>query len=301
MKKFLFVLALITFTIPSYLLSQTDIGEGTVLDVPGNWGYSSNENLPVQSIKSDIPESLLNDFAKAKQTGNESEKLRLSGEMEKYSQFKSSIWDGKPNGDKIASTTGYDTPPWLTNDILVYSGDVAYATGFRQMDLKQGKDGSLYLAVNRRNVSGYTGYINVYRSSNGGLNWSLISGVTSTAGYYGTISMLVERRGTNDDSTRVLVYYNRSTNSNMNDATINFLSVRRNGTAPFIGELAAPPAGNKFEYPSATSDGQYWSTAVYMHIVFREATNAGVQVGLRHYQSTTWGESHTGVAINTGK
>lgn len=300
MKKLLLILTFAALTIPSILFSQTDITEGTVLNMPGNWGYSGNESMPVQNIKSNIPETLLNDFTKAKQTGNESEKLRLSKEIEKYSEFKSSIWDGAKTDDMISSATGNDNPPWLTNDILVHTGDVAFATGFRQMDLKQGKDGYLYLAVNRRNVAGSTGSIIIYRSSNGGLNWSNVSGVSTSTAYYGTISMLVERRGTDDDSTRILVYYSRSTSSNMNDATINFISVRRNGTAAFTGTLATPPAGNKFEYPSATSDGQYWTSAVYMHIVFREASNAGAQVGLRHFQSTTWGESHTGVAINTG-
>ena len=56
------------------------------------------------------------------------------------------------------------SPDWYLNDVLVHNGDVSFPTSYRQIDLKQGRDGWLYLAVNRRNVSGFTGAISVYKS-----------------------------------------------------------------------------------------------------------------------------------------
>ena len=192
------------------------------------------------------------------------------------------------------------SPDWYNNDVLVHTGDVAYTGGYRQLALKTGEDGWLYLAVNRRNVSGNNGNISLYRSSNGGINWSFIVGSANSSAYFGSLTLLVEKRhASNNDSTRVMVIYTRSGNSNLNDAGLEVLSARRDGTYAFADMFASPASGNKYEFPSACSDGMYWDVATYMHVIARECTNAGAQVGLRHWLSMTWCTSWTNILINT--
>jgi hypothetical protein len=96
-----------------------------------------------------------------------------------------------------------------------------------------------------------------------------------------------------------MVFYTRSTSTNFDNAAIEILSARRNGTAAFADLFASPASGNKYEYVSACSDGVYWDAATYMHVIARECTNAGNQVGLRHWLSTNWCTSFTNILINT--
>ena len=111
------------------------------------------------------------------------------------------------------------SPDWYNNDVQVYTGGVAYSGGYRNLDLKLGEDGWLYLAINRRNVSGYNGSVVVYRSSNGGATWSTVVSANNTSAYFGTITMLVEKRhSSNNDSVRIFVYYNRSNSTNFDNA-----------------------------------------------------------------------------------
>jgi hypothetical protein len=240
------------------------------------------------------------------------EEARQSGDMSRFNAVLNEIKQLSGDSYKPALNVTNDMPQqvleppfvndWYTIDRTVYTGDVDVG-GWRQIDLKQGEDGNLYIAVNRRNVSGFTGYISVYRSTNYGVTWTGIGGVTTTGGYYGQVSMLVERRdnGSNMDSTRIMLFYTRSVNANFNDAAINFATFRRDGSAWYTGQIGTPTSGRKLLFPSAVSDGQYWGTATYMGVVVGDYVN-GTSVGdnIKFYKTQDWCQTFTATTFNTG-
>jgi hypothetical protein len=239
------------------------------------------------------------------------EQARESGDMQRFNAVQQEIKTLYPDAEKEAVTNTGDIPmqelsppfmgnDWYTNDVLVHSGNVDVG-GWRQIDLKQGEDGNLYIAVNRRNTSA-TGIITVYRSTNYGVTWTNVQGVQSSGAYYGQVSMIVDLRdnGTNYDSTRITLFYTRSTTSNMYDATINFASFRRNGSAWYTGQIGTPTSGRKLLYPTGLSDGQYWGTATYWGVVVGDYIN-GTSVGdnIKFYKSVNWGLSWSTTTYNT--
>ena len=192
-------------------------------------------------------------------------------------------------------------PEWSLSDIVVWTGSVKYG-GLREIDLKKGEDGNLYLAVNRASITGTNGKADVYKSTNGGLTWTFVSGIQNTTAYYGEISMTVELRSpTNMDSTRIILFYTRSTTSTMTSATIRYASFLRDGSA-FMGgasDIETPVAGRRFGSPSAFSDGAYYSIGTYLGLVAAEYTNdVDSTMSLRYYRSTDWGITWTGATIS---
>jgi hypothetical protein len=298
-KIYIFSFIIVLFT-GLTVFAQTDFGPDTKQNMPNDWGKSSNEVTNQSQEKSKIPDYLMEQYRQAKINRNEDEKIRVGNEIQKYFDKVVPVIEPPEKQTQIVHENAPFNPDWNPTDITVYSGDVAYQGSYRQLDLKQGEDGWMYLAVNRRNVTGSNGVVSVYRSSNGGLNWTGVISAQNTAAYFGSLTMLVEKRSaTIDDSTRIIVYYTRSGATTFNDAYIECLTVKRNGTGAVIYNLGAPAAGNKYEFPTACSDGMYYSTGTYMHLIVREATNAGAQVGLRHYLTTDWCVSHTNILINT--
>jgi hypothetical protein len=192
-------------------------------------------------------------------------------------------------------------PDWYNTDPTVYAGAIKFGDPyFRQIDMKMGDDGNMYIALNRAPVSGANARIDVYRSSNGGANWVYCNGVTSATAYYGTVSLLVEVRGTSPDSARIFVFYTRSAAADNNDATMNFASFRRDGAAFYSGQIAAPPAGQEYSFTSAVSDGAFWTTATYVGVMCTESNNALTATNnFRFYRSQNWGDTWTGVTVST--
>lgn len=300
----LFVVLSVFLLISGSVLSQTDIGPDTRVNVPNNWGITpleKNDNvLPKEN--SVIPQDLMNRYLNAKESGNQDEKIRLGQEIDKYLNAYQTVNNGEIPMMR-PETAPMNESDWGIGDYAVHIGDVAYTGGYRQMDMKFAEDGNLYIAVNRRNVAGYNGYLVVYKSTNGGKNWIYVSGTVSAAAYFGQISMTVEKRhATNDDSTRIVLYYTVSTASNQNDASLYYCTFLRSGAVAswYSGQAAVPTAGNKLQYPSVCSDGMYYDVATYLHTVVQEVTNAGVHYRTRHLRTTTWCQTHTAGVINTG-
>ncbi len=303
MKNFKTFLGLLTFILLSgnMINSQTDLSKETKSEVPGDWGRNPGEIQQYSEDKDAIPPSLLQQLQDAKRTRDNEKKERIGNEIAKY----------LPNHEKVVSEQGDMpshsnvqppfTPDWYTTDVTIQSGLVAYQGGFRQIDLKQGEDGWLYCAVNQRPAADL-GEVRVYRSSNGGAAWVYVNKLTWAARYIQSVTMLVENRSNSNfgDSTKIILYYVTSTSSNFNDARLESVTFNRNGTNWDYNLISTPAAGNKYEFPSSCSDGMYWGTGTFLHCVVREATNAGVQVGLRHYLSTNWATSHTSALLVTG-
>lgn len=293
MKKLKLLLALTVFCVVS-VYAQPDATSESKLNQSSFRNVSPSEVSVEKPGKiSSIPRSLLNSYYAAVDSKNSELKNNLNTEIEKYLD-KAVFNTENINAEIIVGNNIPFTTDWYGTDVLVTNSDVKSGSNYRQMELKQGEDGWMYLAVNRRNVSGFTGYITVYSSSNGGAVWNTVASITSASGYYSGISMLVESRNNSiGDSTRILLYTTASLVSNMNDAFLVCASFRRNGSASYIINVANPPAGNRFAFPSACSDGNFWESSTYMHAIVREETNSGDFVKLHHFRSTDWGANHT--------
>lgn len=258
----------------------------------GNLSFAQNQKSTT------IPKHLMDQFNAAKDSYNGEEKQRVMKEIEKYLDvFELTSTD---NDYKLINDVNPPfTHDWYTNDVTVHSGDVANFS-YRQIDLKQGEDGWMYLAVNRRNVSGNNGNIIVYRSSNGGATWVAVSGVSSVTNYFQSISMIVESRNNSiPDSTRIFVYFIACPLTNWNGSNLGMVSFRRNGTGAFSGTVHNPPSGYKFETVSVCSDGAYYTSSTYIHVIVREASNSGGDNGMRHYLTTSWGASYITCNFNS--
>jgi hypothetical protein len=296
MKQLIFFLIFTVLT-GGILFSQTDatseskMNQSSMRIVSGDENRYSSYNEP-----SKIPANLLQQYNNAVDLRNEELKNLYNTEIEKY--LNKPVTDNSNHPMTIVREPGF-SGDWYNSDVLITNTDVvSNSSNYRQIDLKQGEDGWLYMAVNQRNTA-TNGRISIFRSSNGGATWLGILAVTSS-GYYSSISMLVESRSMQSpDSTRILVYSTHSMSSNYNDAGLYCLSFRRDGSASGIFNVASPTAGNRFVNVSTSSDGMFFASATYMHVVVREETNAGNFVSLNHYRSTTWGVSHTVGTFNT--
>lgn len=300
MKIFLYTFSLI-FTFSFVLIAQ-DGGRQYVPDQD----FGPDSNSPVKR-EIDLSRHFAIDaqLKEAIENGDVETEILLRQEMDELNKENIIIPDGNdrdfPAND---SPTLPDQTDWLPNDVLIYSGDIGQlGSDHKRMDLKMGEDGILYTAHIRRPDTGLNGRIDVYRSSDGGNNWSFVQGIQSTTAYFGQVSITVEARNNlNLDSTRIFVFYSRSANSNFDGATINFASFRRDGSA-FIGgtSVLTPSAGNKLFYPSAISDGQYFSTGTYIGVTCGEYSNDGTQgINLHFARTTNWGTSFTTSVINDG-
>lgn len=298
MKKLSILIVFLAVTAGN-IFSQTDATPETKFNQSSTRKVSGNENK-YSSFKapSKVPLNLIQQYSAVGDLRNEEQKILLGKEIDRY--LEKSV--PPVTEDMKFIYESYSQPDWYSSDVLVASSSVAYEGGFRQMELKQGEDGWLYMAVNRRNIAGYNGYLSVYRSSDGGATWTLAGGVTAVNHYFGSVSMLVESRNNSvGDSTRILLYYTASTSSNFNNAALYVASFRRDGTAPYVLGVENPGAGNKFVNVTACSDGMFFSSATDMHAVVREETNAGAIVSLKHYRSTDWGANHSVGTINTSQ
>jgi hypothetical protein len=265
---------------------------------PGDWGKDSRESDPV--IQPDrLPQNLIEQLNRPETNQNPDLRMQVNTEVDRVlGAVEAEDKFGIKNTSTI--TTNFNPPfnsDWYSTDVQIFSGTLSTAT-YRSMELNQAEDGNLYTVVNK---SGTPGSFNIYRSTNGGATWPYVITYGAGSGYIHSISMLLEsRQNSNPDSTRILVYFTFSASSNGDNAALYVLNVRRSGVGGQVFSVGSAGGGNKLEYVSACSDGMYYQAPTYMHAVVREATNAGVQVGLRHYRTTTWGQSHTNSLITTG-
>jgi hypothetical protein len=300
--NFLIAKALLLFAVCfafSGRLSAQDSDAETIFNVSGDYGKNPGERDIIPYERNIVPQELLNMYNEAKERGNDNLKLALSSEIEKYLEKSVPQSGWMPEWSITREDVPQGQGEWYPDDVLIDSSDVGSGS-FRQLDMKEGEDGRMYLAINRRNVSGVNGAIRVYISSNGGGTWPSRWSITYS-GYIHSISMLVEKRSvSSNDSMKILVYFIGSPNSNYDDASLWLAYINDNGAPGFLRQVAAPSAGNKLQYISACSDGQYFSTGTYMHAVVQELTNAGAHVRLRHLRSIDWGETHTTASITTG-
>lgn len=292
MKHFKF-----TFLISVFLLILVSLSTAQQT-VPVSFGIGKNENAPVLQ-QGTLPQYLLDQLNNPETNRNQELRLQVGRQVDEF------LNAGAPEDrfgitQTSTITSNFNNPPftpdWYGADVQVHSGSIA-TSGYRQIDLKQGEDGWMYLAINK---FGTPGSLSIYFSSNGGATWPNVINYGTGTGYIHNISMLVESRNNNVlDSTRLLVYFTFSQAANGDNAGLYVLNVKRTGSGGVVYPVADPSGGNKLEYVSACSDGMYYDAATYMHVAVREATNAGTQVGIRHLRSINFGVTHTNSLIVT--
>ena len=227
-----------------------------------------------------------------------------TGEVGEVSHYDNSSTQ-KPETVKLTPCTDISVtkshPPfqtdWDENDILVDGGAVATA-GFRQAVIKFGPDFSMYAVINKKTISGqFNGKIVIYRSDNGGLNWTLISTLQSTSSYIGQFSYLLENNTPGvEDSTRVILFYTLSPNQNLNSSVLNYYSVRRNGSSVIQGTVGIATSGFKLFNPSAFSNGAYGGNGY--GVIIGEYNNAtDSSKSFRYYRTTNFGVSFQTVSL----
>lgn len=307
MKNYFLLSVLLIFLSANLLLAD---------DMPSNSnGNSSTKNSNSPDLKApnqksvDISQKLELDkqLKQAIESGNKNLETQIRTQINQLStsnQLDPKFLSSEYRDEIITSSNSPAfNPDWMNNDVLIYSGDIGEVeTNHFRTDVIMGKDGWLYVGFIRRPEAGTNGRLDVYRSQNGGLSWIFVGAAQSATAYFGQISLTVNIRGNTPDSTRITVFYSRSTNNNFNDATINWVSFRRDGSGVMGGIPAlSPAAGNKLLFPNAVSDGQYWTAATYINVICIEYNNAGTQtIGIRNGRTTDWGLNFTSTSINTG-
>jgi len=246
-----------------------------------------------------IPEDLKLRLFNAKNSGNVELAKQLNKELETYLIKSETSTDLPSNYRVIEPNLNPGETDWYNNEVLV-SGKNIGDKNYRQIDIKQGQDGNIYAASITRESGSFEYGIQCLKSTNGGINWTALGGFSTTDKIF-SISLLVEsRNNANPDSTRFWIYYTISSNSNGNDAKLRVYSRRSNANSVIDFIAGTPGAGNKFEFVSACSDGEFWEELTYMHIIVTEVTNANNTVGLRHFRTANWGSSFSNALFNSG-
>lgn len=308
MKTLFSFLLLFTVAFSGTVYSQSDMNENSVIltDMKKNATHEELARENSVNVERNIPQHLLDQLEIAKQSDNYEEVQRIQTIIDTdYSNGVRIIQsDQYLNEDKPVYPDASHPPfngDWLGTDIEV---DMFTGANYqpRTMDMVMAEDGNLYLAfVTEENAT--QRQVRVYKSSNSGLNWVYEGGIQST-GYISSISMVCDRRSaSNNDSLRVICYYTRGAASDNDGAVLAFFSFKPNATSSdyFIQTISTPAAGNEFNYCSAVSDGQYFSTATYQGVVAGEYNNALNDLISFHYLRTTnWGTSHTEVTFLGG-
>ncbi len=305
MKHFKLIAVITAFILTGVSFSQDNIGSSVSTNQP-----TAIEQQRGQFNEGDsfYPKQWDDQLKAAQESGNTVEANRIMQEMDSRIPVENKF-NSSRNFPNVETPTETKTAPvpfnqdWYNSDVTIYSGSIKFGDPyFRQIDMKMGEDGNIYVALNRAPVSGTNGRIDVYRSSNGGATWVYTNGIQYAGSYIGTVSMLVELRDSgNMDSTRIFVFYTVAAASNNDGAIMAFGSWRRNGTAWYNGNIASPPAGQEYSFASAVSDGAFYSGATWISVMCTESNNALTTTNaFRYYRSVNWGQSWTGVTFSSG-
>jgi len=306
-NRILLVIFLSFLVCSQFIVAQnSDAGPNSVTGVgsyygitPGEESIIRNQTHTTESVPAEILQALEEarhneDFNKMEELNNlilekYSEGVRLVGTAEYQNSLELPIPD-------LNYSSGFEYD-WMDNDVLVDTGNTSNYQR-RGLDLKYGDDGNMYLA-HLVNVADYRG-IRVLRSTDDGQNWSYIGGIyyPSLNRYIMTLSMLVDIRGTTNDSTRVLVYYNSALDGGNNGSNLAFFSFNPATSNYVIKVVDNAPSARKFNYVSAVSDGQYWTSATYLGCIVGEYSNDGDSLyNIDLYRTTDWGDTHSSVSL----
>lgn len=285
MRKSIVISAIILLLSASFVYSQVDVNSESKTIYQGAYSLMPGEEKDV-NVKTgkQVPQYLIDQLEIASKTENIEEENRIMNIINSnYSNgVPANITYGLMPGE--CEISGNYNPPynpdWMSSDVLVYEGSSQSPTK-RVLDLKLGEDGNMYLAMC---VNGSTFHgLRCYRSTNAGLNWTMIRSLSGgTSVWYTGLSMTVERRhASNNDSMRVFIFFTYSpTNVNNDNATIRLYSFLANGSGTSTSlTIATPGTGNEYCWPSAFSNGAFQSTSTDIGVIIGEYENGGFDPG----------------------
>ncbi|MEO8230791.1 MAG: T9SS type A sorting domain-containing protein [Ignavibacteriota bacterium] len=292
---------------------NSDFGPDSKSGVTANYGITQEESnwLNSKTVIPDveIPQELLNQLEHARLNNDIEEANRINDIIN--SQYRTGVKiinspnapSNLPIPEPITGSVFPEEHDWLPGDVLVASDTGGGAQFSRTLDVKLGPDGNLYLAsiVNTSTQR----RINVYKSSDGGAVWTNKGGIwfSSPTAHFETLSMLVEDKslGGADDSIRVIVYYTSAANDDNDGASLSYFQFKPNATNHeyILNSLSSPTTGREFNYVSAVSDGQYYTSLTYFGCVVGEfSNNADTTIAYRIFRTQDWGNTHSSVTLD---
>src|SRR4030095_2977594 len=151
MKHLIFFLIFTVFT-GGILFSQTDATPESKFNQSSTRIVSSDENRNSSFTgESKIPGNLLQLYTNAGDMRNEDLKNQYNTEIEKY--LDKPVTRGNTQMMRIEPPSQVEGD-WYGSDVLISNSDVVSSNStYRQIDLKQGEDAWLYMAINRTNTT----------------------------------------------------------------------------------------------------------------------------------------------------
>ncbi len=277
-------------------------------------GDQPNEVQPSSDeISADFPSSfdtekasaLEDKIKQALESGNSSDAVKFKRELDKILPLQSEIAT-VPSSDVVFDNAraGEEQTDWAPGSTPVSTGSVngEIAQYHRQLDMKMGEDGNIYVAVNRSPAGlAYKARIEAYRSSNGGKTWTFCGAINLMNHYVFSISMTVESKDNFvPDSTRLNIFYTTSTSASNTNAKLNIGTFRRNGTAGYFAHVSDPTPAYSFHSLSAVSDGAFWGSLTYFGLVACESDlTENANTKFKIFKTTNWGSTFQSTTIET--
>ena len=227
---------------------------------------------------------------------------RKAGDVARVKDLQSLMYDALPATPELPVGAGLAPQPggWSEiaaaaplwgNDVKIHTGNIRYGSR-REIALDADTLGNIFCAVNA--IIGDTGSaIRIYRSSDGGLNWSQVQAFVYSTDIVQSIDMCV----TDTLAGKWLISVVWVAQSRVADkgGHLYWGSVLNDGSSWRYTLIAPATAGTAYRNPSICTDGKYYAAAVSYHYVAAEYVTpaTGDSRGLYVNTTTTWGRTWT--------
>jgi hypothetical protein len=262
------------------------------------------------SAPAQTPEELQNDRTiAATRASNDVHQLvkdlsaaRKSGDVARATELQSSLFAILPTlpidtETMIHSGIREDMPevktgPLWGNDVKIHSGPL-WSYGKRQLAMDADTLKGIYVALNAK-YQDTLSYIRVYRSTNEGLNWSIVGGFYSAGRAIQSFDMCV----TDSLAGKWLLGFAFvvKTDANTNGGGhLYWGSMLSDGSDWRYTLIASANSTINFRNPSICTDGTYYTPQLTFHYIAAEFTTPATDVsrGLYITRSTNWGKNWT--------
>jgi hypothetical protein len=189
------------------------------------------------------------------------------------------------------------TSPLWGNDVKVFNGAIYAGEGKRQICVCADTVGGIYLGLNRV-LYDTLSQVAIYRSTNGGTNWSMVGGLYSPGGPIQAFDMCVT--DTADGKWLISVaYVIKSDKSTNGGGALGWVSMLNDGSNWRTKTIASAGTGIGYRNPSICTDGATYLPQATYHYVAAEYITPSTDIarGIYIAQSTdrgvTWGAPDT--------
>ena len=176
------------------------------------------------------------------------------------------------------------------HDVKIHTGPL-YAHGKRQLAIDSDTLGGIYVALNAK-YQDTLSYIRVYRSTNGGLNWSPIGGFYSSGHAVQSFDMCV----TDSAAGKWLLgfaFIIKTDHTSGGGGSLYWGSMLSDGTSWRYTLIGAANASTCYRNPSICTDGTKYSPTVTYHYIASEYVTPATDVsrGLYITRTQNWGKT----------